>query len=82
MLHELLDVAQSAQSLGYLTSALNILRSPNLSNSNLKAISQESISLFACWFQPGFISQPTVFSSHNKSASAGLISLETNKRMG
>ena len=78
MLHELLDVAQSAQSLGYLTSALNILRSPNLSNSNLKAISQEPISLFACWFQPGFISQSIVFFSHNKPASAGLISPETN----
>jgi len=32
------------------------------------------ISLFACWFQSGLISQPTVFSSHNKSALAGLIS--------
>jgi len=30
----------------------------------------ESISLFACWFQPRFISHGTVFSSHNKPASA------------
>jgi len=40
------------------------------------------ISLFACWFQPGLISQPTMFSSHNKPASAGLISPETNQRTG
>ena len=36
------------------------------------------ISMFACWFQSGLISQPTVFSSHNKLAPAILISLETN----
>jgi len=42
----------------------------------------KSFSLFACWFQPGLISQPTVFSSHNKSAPAGLISPETNQRTG
>jgi len=36
-----------------------------------------SISLFACWFQPELISQPTVFFSHNKPAPAGLISPET-----
>jgi len=35
-------------------------------------------SLFACWFQPWLISQPTIFFSHNKPAPAGLISLETN----
>jgi len=40
------------------------------------------ISLFACWFQPELISQPTMFSSHNKPAPAGLISLETNQRTG
>ena len=39
-------------------------------------------SLFACWFQPGLISQPTVFSSHNKPAPARLISPETNQRTG
>ena len=31
---------------------------------------EATISLFACWFQPGLISQPTVFSSCNKSAPA------------
>ena len=39
-----------------------------------------SITLFACWFQPGLISQSTVFSSHNKPASGRLISPETNKQ--
>ena len=39
-------------------------------------------SLFACWFQPGLISQPTVFSSHNKPAPARLISPESNQRTG
>jgi len=38
--------------------------------------------MFACWFQPGLISQPTVFSSHNKPVPAGLISPETNQRTG
>ena len=38
-------------------------------------------SLFACWFQSGFISQPTVFSSHNKPAPVRLISSETNQRI-
>ena len=38
------------------------------------------ISLFVYWFQPGLISQPTIFSSHNKPAPAGLISPETNQR--
>jgi len=42
----------------------------------------KSFSLFACWFQPGLISQPTVFFSHNKPAPAGLISPETNQRTG
>ena len=36
----------------------------------------------ASWFQPGLISQPIVFSSHNKLALAGLISPETNQRTG
>jgi len=40
------------------------------------------ISLFACWFQPGLISQSIVFSSHNKPAPAGLISPEINQRIG
>ena len=40
------------------------------------------ISIFACWFQSGLISQPTVFSSHNKPVPAGLISPETNQRTG
>jgi len=40
----------------------------------------EIFSLFACWFQPGLISQPTMFFSHNKPAPAGLISPETNQR--
>jgi len=31
---------------------------------------KKTISLFACWFQPAQISQPTVFSSHNKLALA------------
>ena len=39
-----------------------------------------SISLFACWFQLGLISQPTMFFSHNKPAPVGLISSETNLR--
>ena len=39
-------------------------------------------SMFACWFQPGLISQTTMFSSHNKPAPAGLISPETNQRTG
>jgi len=38
------------------------------------------ISMFACWFQQGLISQSTVFSSHNKSAPAEFISPETNQR--
>ena len=38
--------------------------------------------MFACWFQLGLIRQPTVFSSHNKPAPAGLISPETNQRTG
>jgi len=29
-------------------------------------------SMFVCWFQPGLISQPTTFFSHNKPAPAGL----------
>jgi len=33
-------------------------------------------------FQSGLINQPTLFSSHNKPASAGLISPETNQRTG
>jgi len=37
---------------------------------------------FYNWLQPGIISQPTVFFSHNKSAPAGLISPETNQRIG
>ena len=37
-------------------------------------------SLFVCWFQLGLISQPIVFSSHNKPAPAELISPETNQR--
>jgi len=41
-----------------------------------------SISLFACWFQPWLISHDTVFSFHNKPASVGLISPETNQRTG
>jgi len=36
--------------------------------------------MFACWFQLGLISQPTVFSSHTKPASAGLINPETDHR--
>ena len=44
-------------------------------------IQDSTNSLFACWFQPGLISQPTVFSSHNKPVPAGLISLETNQRI-
>jgi len=40
----------------------------------------KTIRLFACWFQPGLINQPTVFSSHNKSAPAGLISPDINQR--
>ena len=43
---------------------------------------EQTISLLAGWFQTGLISQSTVFFSHNKSASAGLISLETNQRTG
>jgi len=39
-------------------------------------------SLFACWFQSGLISQPTVFFSHNKPAPAGLISPKTNQQTG
>ena len=39
------------------------------------------LSLFVCWFQPGLISQPTVFFSHSKSAPAGLISPEINQRI-
>ena len=39
-------------------------------------------SLFVYWFQPGLISQPTVFSSYNKLAPAELISLEINQRTG
>jgi len=42
----------------------------------------EAISLFARWFQPGLISWPTVFFSHNKPASAEFISPETNQRTG
>ena len=42
----------------------------------------QSTSLFACWFQPGFISHGTIFSSHNKPAPAGLISPKTNQRTG
>ena len=38
--------------------------------------------LFACRFQPGLISQPTVFFSRNKPTLAGLISPETNQRTG
>ena len=37
-------------------------------------------SMFACWFQPGLISQPTMFFSHNKPAPVGLISPETNQQ--
>jgi len=47
-----------------------------------KCQEKQTNSLFACWFQPGLISQPTVFSSHNKSAIAELISPETNQRTG
>jgi len=43
--------------------------------------SLELISLYAC-FRPGLISHGTVFFSHNKPASAGLISLEINQRTG
>jgi len=39
---------------------------------------KQCFSLFACWFQPGLISQSTVFFSHNKPAPARLISPETN----
>ena len=38
--------------------------------------------LFAGWFQPRLISQPTVFFSHNKSAPTGFINPETNQRIG
>ena len=38
--------------------------------------------MFACWFQPGFISHDTVFFFHNKSVAVGLISVETNQRTG
>ena len=38
------------------------------------------ISLFICWFQSGLIGHGIVFFSHNKPASAGLISPETNQR--
>ena len=41
-----------------------------------------TISMFACWFQPGLISHDIVFSSHNKPVSVGLISPETNLRTG
>jgi len=36
--------------------------------------------MFAIWFQPELISQPTVFSSHNKPAPAELINPETSQR--
>jgi len=39
-------------------------------------------SMFACWFQPGLISQPIVFFSHNKPAPVRLISPKTNQRTG
>ena len=48
--------------------------------SPLLRLSLSSFSLFACWFQPWLISQPTMFFSHNKPAPAELISLETNQR--
>ena len=40
-----------------------------------------TFSHFAYWFQSGLISQPTVFSSHNKPALVRLISPETNQRI-
>ena len=41
-----------------------------------------TVSLFVCWFQPGLISQSTMFFSHNKPALVGLISPETNQQTG
>ena len=41
---------------------------------------KETISLFAYWLQPGLISQPIMFSSHNKLAPARLISPKTYQR--
>ena len=40
----------------------------------------QSFNIFVCWFQPGLISQLTVFFSHNKLAPTGLISSETNQQ--
>jgi len=54
----------------------------NLCSSQAHELEEGLDSPFACWFQPGLISQPTVFSSHNKPAPVGLISSETNQRTG
>jgi len=42
----------------------------DLDEPSLRLWEHEIISLLACWFQPELISQPTVFSSHNKPAPA------------